>query len=91
MGFEWDREKAWRNLAKHGVSFAEAATAFLDPLSVTISDPQHSESEHRYVLIGQTAPGRRTVVVAHAVRSGSIRLISARMATPRERKTYEEG
>ena len=91
MGFEWDGEKARRNLAKHGVSLEEAATAFRDPLSLTISDPQHSEGEHRYLLIGQTAPKHRTVVVAHAVRGGSIRLISARLATPRERKTYEEG
>jgi uncharacterized DUF497 family protein len=89
MSFEWDDDKARRNLVKHGVSFDEAATAFLDPLSITIADPTHSQGEHRYVLLGQTKSGL-TVVVAHADRSGSIRLINARLATPRERRAYEE-
>ena len=52
MHFEWDEEKATRNVAKHGVSFDEAMTAFSDPLSVTIDDPQHSRGEHRFVLFG---------------------------------------
>jgi uncharacterized DUF497 family protein len=90
MGFEWDSNKARRNFAKHGVSLEEAATAFLDPLSLTISDPDHSDGEHRHLLIGQTLAGR-TVIVARATRGGSIRLIGARLATPRERRAYEEG
>lgn len=89
MHFEWDPEKASANLAKHGVSFEEAMRAFLDPLSVTILDPDHSESEHRSVLIGQSSSGRLLVVV-HTDRGGAIRLISARRAIRRERRTYEQ-
>jgi uncharacterized protein len=90
MGFEWDREKARRNLAKHGVSLEEAATAFWDPLSATVADRHHSFGEQRYRLFGQTVRGR-IVVVTHVERGGSIRLISARLATTRERRLYEEG
>ena len=63
MHFEWDPEKARANLAKHGVSFEEAMACFLDPLSVTILDPDHSEGENRFVLIGQSSTGRLLVVV----------------------------
>jgi len=86
--FEWDPEKATSNLEKHGVSFPEAATAFGDPLSIVIADPAHSDDEHRWVLLGLTTTGR-LVVVSHAERDGSIRLISARLATRRETKNYE--
>jgi uncharacterized DUF497 family protein len=89
MHFEWDPEKARANVAKHGVSFEEAMRAFLDPLSVTILDPDHSEGEDRFVLIGQSPAGRLLVVV-HTDRGTSIRLISARRATRRERRTYEQ-
>jgi hypothetical protein len=89
MHFEWDPEKARANRAKHGVSFEEAMRAFLDPLSVTILDPDHSESEARFVLIGQSPSGRLLVVV-HTDRGDAIRLISARRATRRERRTYEQ-
>jgi len=89
MHFEWDPEKARPNLAKHGVSFEEAMRAFLDPLSVTILDPDNSESEDRFVLIGQSLSGRLLVVV-HTDRGDAIRLISARRATRRERRTYEQ-
>ena len=61
--FEWDPEKALRNIKVHGVSFDEASTAFRDPLSRTIDDPLHSEDEERFVLIGQSARGRLLVVV----------------------------
>jgi uncharacterized DUF497 family protein len=87
MRFEWDPEKARRNLAKHGVSFEEAATAFADPLSITRFDPDHSEDEDRYLLLGATHAGR-LVVVAHTDRRDNIRIISARLATRRERRTY---
>jgi uncharacterized DUF497 family protein len=90
MNFEWDPEKAELNLAKHDVSFEEASTAFGDPLSITISDPDHSEEEDRFILLGQTYSGR-FVVVVHADRDETIRLISARMATKGERRNYEEG
>lgn len=89
MHFQWDPQKARANLAKHGVSFEEAMRAFLDPLSVTILDPDHPESEDRFVLIGQSPAGRLLVVV-HTDRGDAIRLISARRATRRERRTYEQ-
>jgi uncharacterized DUF497 family protein len=87
--FTWDPQKAASNLRKHKVGFPEAATAFADPLSLTIPDPDHSVGEERFVLIGQSER-RRLVVVAHVERGDLIRIISARLATRRERKTYEE-
>jgi len=56
LGFTWDRRKAASNLRKHRLSFEEAATAFGDPLSLTIGDPDHSESEARYLLLGFSSP-----------------------------------
>ena len=88
--FAWDEEKAASNLEKHGVAFEEAATAFGDPLSLTVADPDHSDNEDRFVLLGETALGR-LVVVAHSERGDKIRIISARPATKRERKDYEKG
>lgn len=90
LTFEWDGEKAAENLAKHAVSFAEASTVFADPLSRTIPDHAHSEEEERFVILGESA-SRRTLVVVHIYRAGNIRIISARKATPRERKDYERG
>jgi len=90
LRFEWDARKAQANLRKHGVSFAEAATAFEDPLSLTIPDPDHSAVEERFVLIGQSRH-QHLVVVAHVERDATIRIISARPATRRERTSYEEG
>lgn len=89
LQFTWDPQKAVTNLRKHKVGFPEAATAFADPLSLTIPDPDHSVAEERFVLIGQSER-RRLVVVAHVERGDLIRIISARRATRRERKTYEE-
>jgi uncharacterized DUF497 family protein len=89
LTFEWDQKKAASNLRKHGVSFKEAATAFGDPLSLTIPDPDHSLEEDRFVLIGESQK-ERLLVVAHAERSDTIRIISARLATRGERKSYEE-
>jgi len=88
MRFEWDPEKARRNAAKHGVSFEEAATAFGDPPSLTIYDPDHSKEEDRFILLGQIYTGR-LVVVVHTDRGDNVRIISARLATRRERKAYE--
>lgn len=90
LKFEWDKRKAAANLKKHGVSFEEAATAFGDPLSLTIPDPDHSIEEDRYLLVGVTSR-RNLVVVAHTERNDTIRIISARPATAGERKNYEEG
>jgi len=89
MNFEWDSEKAAQNFERHGISFEEAATAFGDPLSITIGDPDHSEAEDRYVLLGMTFRGR-LVVVVHTDRGDSVRLISARLPTRRERQSYEQ-
>ena len=90
MKYEWDRAKAAENFAKHGVSFEEAATVFRDPLSQTGRDPDHSLDEERFVVFGVSTRGR-LLVVAHAERGDTIRIISARPATPGERKIYEEG
>ncbi len=90
MDVEWDEVKAESNLVKHDVSFEEAASVFGDPLSVTIRDSAHSLDEDRFVTIGALAD-LRTVVVAHSDREDIIRIISARLATGRERKDYERG
>jgi uncharacterized DUF497 family protein len=90
MKFEWDRGKAKSNLSKHGVSFEEAATVFGDPLSLTISDPGHSDEEDRFVTIGVSSK-LRTIVLVHTDRGDHVRIVSARQATTRERKDYEEG
>jgi hypothetical protein len=87
--FEWDKDKAERNRKKHGISFEEATTVFADPLSLTIPDPVHSEDETRFVITGLSYKGRQLVIVFTEL-EGSIRIITARLATSRERKKYEE-
>lgn len=89
MKFEWDPQKATLNLAKHGVSFEEATTAFRDPLSATAPDPDHSAGERRFVTFGLSSKGN-LLVVAHTERGGNTRIISARRTTKQERKIYEE-
>ena len=89
MEFEWDPNKAARNLAKHQVSFHEAASVFGDPLSMTYPDPDRSLSEPRHLSIGLSTAGK-VLVVVHTDRDERIRLISAREATRRERRYYEE-
>jgi uncharacterized protein len=86
---EWDPRNARDNLAKHGVDFHEAGTVWDDPLATTFPDPEHSIEEPRFTTIGASVSGR-ILVVAHTDRGGAVRLISARRATPRERKFYEE-
>jgi len=90
LNFEWDPKKAQANLEKHGVAFEEATTVFGDPLSLTIGDPDHSEGEERFILLGQ-AITNRLIVVVHIEQHDRIRIISARMATKQESRTYEEG
>jgi uncharacterized protein len=87
--FEWDPAKNETNHRKHGISFGEAATAFGDPLSLTISDPEHSLDEARYILVGLTYSSR-LVVVAHIETGDTIRIISARPANNAERRAYEQ-
>lgn len=87
--FEWDPDKAKTNAEKHGVTFAEASTAFEDALSVTIPDPLHSEDDVRFVLMGYSHRDRLLVVV-HADRDDWVRIISARPATGKERRQHDE-
>lgn len=89
LTFEWDAHKAKSNLAKHGVPFEEAATVFGDPLSLTIPDPAHSQTEARFIILGRSHQDRLLVVI-HTERGDNIRIISARPASRRERKDYEK-
>lgn len=88
MEFEWDPDKAAKNLAKHRVSFQEAATVFGDPLAVTFFDPDHSDDEDRFLTFGYSN-NRVLLIVSHTDREDRTRIISARRATRRERKFYE--
>ncbi len=88
LRFRWDPRKAASNERKHGVGFREATTVFDGSLSVTVSDPDHSVNEERFLLLGLS--NRRRLVVAHSERGESIRIISARRANRRERRMYEE-
>ena len=90
LAFEWDKNKARKNLKKHGVSFEEASTIFCDPLARTIHDPLHSEEEDRFVNLGESQR-RRLLVVVFTERSDKVRIISARLATRHERKDHEKG
>ena len=89
-GYEWDTNKAASNLRKHGVSFADAATVFADDSAIRISDEISSLDEDRFVILGTSVPGDLLVVV-YTWRGDRIRIISARNATPRERRSYEAG
>ena len=89
MTFEWDPLKARANLWKHRVSFEEASTALLDPLSKTAMDPNHSVEEYRFITFGMSAR-QRLLVVSYTERHEVTRLISARLATRSEREIYEE-
>ena len=89
MEFEWDTGKAARNLKDHKITFEEAATVFGDPLSLTLPDPDHSNDESRFITVGNSIDGK-LLLVSHTDRDEKIRIISAREATKRERKFYEE-
>ena len=93
--FEWDRAKAANNRRKHGIEFEDARTVFWDPLRRTIADEEHSQFEQRWITMGRTPDGK-LLVVCHTDREtdegrDSVRLISARSATPGERRQYESG
>ena len=90
MRFDWDSKKAEANLRKHGVSFDEAATVFLDAHAVSGPDPDHSVGEERYITFGYSRLGR-LLAVCHTYRPGIIRIINARRVTRGERRLYEEG
>ena len=87
--FEWDPAKATRNLAKHGLPFAEAATVFRDPLAAIFPDPDHSDDERREIIIGHSDRDR-LLVVCFTERGEKVRIISARRANKRERHDFEE-
>ncbi|HNQ95472.1 MAG: BrnT family toxin [Anaerolineales bacterium] len=87
--FEWDPEKAEKNLQKHEVSFEEASSVFDDPMFITVLDDEHSDDEERYITIG-ISNKTRLLLVAHTERDNRIRIISARKATKHEEKFYEE-
>ena len=89
MRFEWDDEKALANMKKHGISFGEATEVFYDPNALEGSDPEHSDEEDRFFIIGYSA--NHLLFVVFAQRHGNvIRIISARPPTPTERNLYEE-
>jgi uncharacterized protein len=87
--FEWDKLKARRNYKKHRVSFIEATTVFGDPLFVGYPSWEHSSTEYRYVIIGESQR-RRLLAVAYTERGPRTRIISARLVTSKERKKHEE-
>jgi uncharacterized protein len=89
LKFEWDDAKAASNQRKHGITFDEAGTVFLDELALTGSDPDHSIGESRFVTFGMSSLGQ-LLAVSHTYRTDGIRIISARRVTRSERKMYEE-
>lgn len=88
MKFEWDNSKAITNLKKHGVSFEEAQTVFDNPLAVIFDDAAHSINEYREIIIGHSLRSQ-LLIISFTERSNSIRIISARPATRKEREEYE--
>lgn len=90
MKFEWDKNKAEKNLGKHRISFDEAKTIFDDPLYVDFYDVDHSAEQERYLIVGRSNRGT-LLIVSYTEREDSIRIISAREVTKSEREAYEEG
>lgn len=90
LEFEWDEKKAAANLARHGLSFEEAQTIFLDPLARIVEDQVHSTAERRELIIGQTLSGRFVFVCFMQRAPQLVRLISARPGTKKERRNYED-
>ena len=87
--FEWDRMKAARNAIKHNVRFTEAASVFFDENAILELDPDHSEEEQRFDVLGYSIR-QHILLVVHVIRSERIRIISARVATISERRRYDE-
>ena len=90
MTFEWDQQKEQSNLVKHNVSFKEAQTVFDDPLYVDFYNPDHSQNENRYIIIGASSMGH-ILLVSYTERGNITRIISARKVTKQEFKAYQEG
>jgi uncharacterized DUF497 family protein len=89
MQFEWNPQKAESNLTNHQVDFAEAETVFGDPLAKIFDDDEHSAEEKREIIIGHSLDGRLLIVIFTERENDTIRIISARLATPKERRDYE--
>ena len=89
LTFEWDEGKAKENIRKHKINFEEATTVFLDSLSTTMLNPDHSAKEQRYIDIG-ISDKNRVLVVGYTERGERIRIINCRKATPSERRRYEK-
>jgi len=89
LSFEWDETKNKANVTKHGVSFEEAQSVFSDERGLLVHDPDHSDEEDRFVLLGRSSR-LRFLVVCHCYRGDDdvIRIISARKANRREKSTY---
>lgn len=87
--FEWDADKANANHKNHGVAFEEALTVFADPLAKIFDDPDHSTDERRELIIGHSV-GQRLLIVSFTERGRRTRIVSARDATARERRDYEQ-
>jgi uncharacterized DUF497 family protein len=87
--FEWDPRKAASNRKDHGVTFDEAATVFGDILAMNMPDPDHSQGEERFLLLGMSRASR-LIVISYAERPPRTRIISARLATGHERRKYED-
>ena len=92
ISFEWDQEKNKSNIKKHGISFEEAVTVFADESAILFDDPEHSESEERFLLLGMSESAR-ICIVCHCYRASDmvIRIISARKATKKEKSRYVKG
>ena len=90
MNFDWNEKKAAVNVSKHGISFDEAKTVFDDSCYIDFFDPDHSETEHRYVRMG-FSNRHRLLMVSYTERKDVIRLISARKTSKKEKQFYEEG
>jgi len=89
LRFEWDNQKARSNEKKHGVSFLEGSSLFRDPLFVVFDDPDHSQTENRYIIIGHSSQNR-LLIAGYLERAERVRLIWARKTSRRERRIYEE-
>lgn len=90
MQFEWDKEKAKANLLKHGVGFEEASTVWNDYFNIEFHDHTHSIDERRFLMIGESTE-HRLMVISFTERRNKVRIISARLLTPKERREYEHG
>ena len=92
LSFEWDFEKAKKKFRKHGITFEEASTVFSDEAAILFDDPEHSEEEERFLLLGMSA-NAKICIVCHCYRAEDavIRIISARKATKNEEKRYARG